>query len=152
MYWSKYRGGIFKAEMDSSDSAQIVAGLQGPVGIAIDFDSHRIFWMEYEAHRVLSSNLNGTDMHLVADLDDRTHPWGIAVEGGRLYWGAWDVESLQTSDKTGKDMRTLYSGHGVLSLAVAHADPLHTRSNHCQGRVCSIGICVLTRNSFRCIP
>ena len=154
MYWSRggRRGGIFKAEMDGSNSVQIGHGLTDPAGITIDFVSLRLFWVEYEAHLVRSSDLEGTDVYLVAQLDDRTYPWGIAVSGGRIYWGTWKSNLLQTSDKTGHDIRTLlHDEHDIMQLTVATANPNQTRRNHCEGQICSIGICVLTKSSSRCI-
>ena len=152
MYWSKPRTGIIaKADMDGSNVKEIISGLISPAGIAVDFDSRRIFWVEWSGARIQSSNLDGTDVQLVLQLSRNTYPWGIAVTGQRLFWGG-NSGSLQSSNKSGQDIRTLDNGtSSILHLTLAAPNPVHTRLNHCEKQACSDGICVLTSNSFRCV-
>ena len=156
MYWTKYgsgsTGGIFKSEMDGSNAAEIVSGLQYPAGIAIDFDSSRLFWADYNTGIIQSSNLDGTDVQLVVQLSGGTLPWGIAITGDRLFWGTYIPNSLQSSDKSGQDIMTLYNGtYTIRHLTFATANPAQTRPNHCEGQTCYSGICVLNKGSFRCV-
>ena len=47
MYWSTFNpGSIFKAEMDGSHAVEIISGPIDLAGIAIDFDSLRLFWVD----------------------------------------------------------------------------------------------------------
>ena len=140
------------AEMDGSNVAEIVSGVEEPGDITIDFDSSRLFWVTRDTNKVQSSNLDGTDVQLVVQLSSGTEPWGIAITDDRLFWGNWGSESLQSSDKTGQDIETTYNGtHSIYSLTVAYPNPIQTRRNHCEGQLCSSGICVLNKNSFRCV-
>ena len=149
MYWTKYGGSIFKAEMDGTNLVEIVPHLGHPTGIAIDYDSSRLYWVDCSTNKVQSSNLEGTDVELVAQSEGC--PWGIAVNSGSIFWGTYTSKSLQTSDKAGQDVRTLFDGtHGIQHLTVAAPSPVQTRKNHCEGQICS-GICVLTADSFSCI-
>ena len=138
--------------MDGNHVTEIISGLSYPAGIAVEFDSRRLFWAEYEGNRIQSSNLDGTDVQLVVQLSGNTSPLGIAVHGDRLFWGNVYSKSLQSSEITGQDVRTLYnSTHGIQHLTAAIQDPSQTRPNHCEGQECSSGICVLTRNSYRSV-
>ena len=63
MYWSEYGGSIIKAGMDGSNALEIVTALASdPIGIAIDFSSFRLFWVDYLRNKVQSSNMDGTDV------------------------------------------------------------------------------------------
>ena len=158
MYWSAYayegKDGILKAEMDGTNAAQIVTGLDLPAGIVIDFISYRLFWADYGTNKIQSSNLDGTDIQLVAQLSSSpyTGPWGIAVTDEQLFWGNYNAKSIQRSGKMGQDVQTLYNGtNSFNNLVVASSIPVQTRPNHCEGQKWSGGICVLNKYSFRCI-
>ena len=151
MYWSG-GGSIFKAEMDGSNLVKIVKDLGAPAGIAVDLGALHLFWVDHNTNTVQSSYLNGTSVQLVAQLRYVDKPWGVAVDGDRLFWGNYASKSIQTSDRTGQDVRTLYNGtHFIQHLTLGARNPAQTRQNHCEGQTCS-GICVLTAKSFRCIP
>ena len=150
MYYAT-RGSIKMAQMDGTNVVEIINGLSTAAGVAIDLNSLRLFWSDYNTNKVQSSNLDGTDVQQVAQLPSGSGPWGIAVNKDRLYWGNWDSKSLQVSTKTGQDLQTLYNGaHNIQHLTVATSNPKQTRPNHCEGQSCS-GICVLNKTSFRCI-
>ena len=158
MYWTKDgiggTGGIFKADMDGSNVVEIHSGLSWASGIAIDFESLRLFWTDWDRDQVRTSNLDGTDAQPFVQLERDQIPWGIAITSDRVFWGKGfaDSESLQSSDKTGQDIKTLYNGtHAIRALTVATPNPAQARPNHCEGQTCSAGICVLSRDSFRCV-
>ena len=153
MYFSKAgNGGIFKADMDGSNLVQIISGLSSPAQMVVDFDSQRLFWVYFSADKVQSSNLDGTDVQLVLQLRSDSYPWGIVVYNGRLFWGNAGPNSLQSSDKAGQDVQTHYTGsYDIRQLALVNSRTVQSRRNDCEGANCSGGICVLTRNSFRCI-
>ena len=138
--------------MDGSDLVEIVPGLNHPVGIVVDYDSRRLFWTEFAKHTIHSSNFHGTDVRLVVQLKDKAGPHGIAIHKKRLFWGNHLSHSLQSSDKAGQHVRTLYNGKkAVYQLIVRIQNPVQTWVNHCEWQDCSGGICVLNRNSYRCV-
>ena len=138
--------------MDGGNLLEIVPGLNWPIGIAIDYDSRRLFWADFGTNKVQSSNFHGTDVRLVKQLKKGTNPSGIAIHKDRLFWGNHGSYTLQSSDKAGKHVRTLYNGtKAVYHLTVRIQNPVQTRVNHCEGQDCSGGICVVNRNSYRCV-
>ena len=157
MYWTKFwdinsEGGIFKAEMDGTNAVEIVSGVVWPESIAIDFDSQRLFWTDEFVDKIQSSNLDGTDVQLVLQLSSAAGPSGIVVTDERIFWGNSITKSLQSSDKAGHDIVTLYDGgYSIRHLAIAPQNLVQTRPNHCEKQMCSGGVCVLNRNSFRCV-
>ena len=66
---------------------EIVKGLESPGGIAIDHASSTLFWTDNFADRVQSSDLDGGNVRTIVTLQDGTGPWGIAVYGGKIFWG-----------------------------------------------------------------
>ena len=100
------------AQMDGGNAVEIVSGLSHPIGIAIDFDSQRLFWVDYNANNVQLSNMDATDVQLLVQLSSlpKTGPWGIAITEDRLFWGNEGSKTLQRSDKAGQDIVTLYNG------------------------------------------
>ena len=152
LYFTKNEGNITVAEMDGTNAVDIITGLSRPAGIAIGFDPLRLFWVDHATDRVKSSNLEGTDLRQVAQLPPGTYPWGIAIKNGQLFWGNYAFNCLQSSAQTGENLQTLYSGtFEIQHLVVPSSSPARTRRNDCEGQSCA-GICVLNKNSFRCLP
>ena len=138
--------------MDGTNPSEIVTGLIYPAGIAIDYDSRRLFWTEALTDLVQSSNLDGTDVQLVKQLNDDTWPWGIAVKDGRLFLAQYSSGSVESSDMSGQDVEVLYNGSNhIQNLELATPNPVQTRKNPCENQTCSGKICVLNRDSFRCL-
>ena len=154
MYWSRLGGRIMKAAMDGTAPMEVITGLKTAAGVVVDSSSpqQRLFWVDHNATRIQSGKLDGTDIQTVAQLPPSSRPWGIAVRNDQLLWGNYGSKSIQVSSKSGENLRTLYSGTFKINhLALAMANPIQTRRNHCEGQSCS-GICVLSTNYFRCLP
>ena len=116
IYWTtRYPGKISRASMDGADPAAIVTGLVEPMGVFVDLDSSRLFWTDYRAHRIQSSELDGGDVRDILQLPELTHPYGIVVYEDRIYWGThnWGSNLLQSCNKSGEDVRTLYMYNGT---------------------------------------
>ena len=137
--------------MDGSNSAIIVSGIRLGFDIEIDFQTSRIYWSDGEAHTIDSSNWDGGDRESIVQSDGV--PYGVAVGGGRIYWGEFWGDKLMSSTITGDDIVALQNGssHGITDIEIVsrHGFP-HNRTNHCAGHSCP-KLCVLTMNSSRCI-
>ena len=139
--------------MDGTDTNVIVNDLGKPGGIALDHDFNRLFWVEYETHKLRSSNINGGEVQEILQLSKDSGPWGITLTGGRIYWGNYSNKTLQSCTKSGQDAQILYEApHGINQLAFVNSgrDRIN-RKNDCEGQSCS-NICVLNSKSFRCLP
>ena len=154
MYWTRGPAGvIMEAQMDGSDMIRLI-DCNDRLGIAIDHDTSRIFWTEQENSRILSSDMNGTDIRTVVTLPRGSSPYGIAFHNNELYWGNWNDRSLQRSSKSGVNVSTLFRGaknEYVRQLCITSRNFPTSRQNHCEGQNCS-NIGVLTATGFHCIP
>ena len=131
---------------------QIVSGLSSPAGIAVDYNSRKLFWADYGTYKIQSSDLDGRNVQTVARV---SKPYGIAVYETRLYFGTFSSPSvLKSCDLTGRNMKMFYRNPKKMrhiTVATSHSPPA-TRTNHCGGWTCpEKGMCVLTEHSFRCL-
>ena len=141
-----------KAWMDGTNPVPIVSGLSSPAGIALDYNSRKLFWTDFGTDKIQSSDLDGRNVQTVATV---SKPYGIAVSENRLYFGTFSSPSvLQSCGMTGRDMKILHRDPKKMrhiGVAPSHSTPA-TRRNHSAGRTCpEKGICVLTPYSFRCL-
>lgn len=155
MYYTRYVGStggsiILKAGMDGSEPTSLVRGSGDADGIDIDLQSKRIYWAEFYNNRIGSSNLHGGDMFTVAL--NTSGPYGIAIVGERVWWGHPWSGVVQSVSKSGSGIRTEFTAqYNTRQFVVPNWEPLTTRQNHCDQQIC-LGICVLSPNSFRCLP
>ena len=84
--------------------------------------------------------------------DHGARPWGIAVHRDRIYWSTAGSNKLESSTKTGSDIRLHHTDDNDMNrIAVVPNFNLTTgRTNHCEGHSCS-NVCVLTATSYKCI-
>ena len=77
----------------------LVTGLRGPFGIALDVDNGRIYWTDRSADKIQRSNLDGSNVEdlVITGLSD---PVGIAldVSNGKMYWGDDGVGAEKAED------------------------------------------------------
>ena len=152
MYCTRRRGGILKAVMDGTNVVEIGSSVTDPGGMVIDFSLLRLYWTDCATEKLQSSDLDGQDLKVIAQFSNKTCPWGIALQDDQLIWGNHGSKSIQTSYKTGQNVRMLYNGTlSIQHLTLTTSAHSQTRINHCDGQDCS-GICVLNTNSFRCLP
>ena len=138
--------------MDGSSPATIVYGLSDAYGIAIDYETSRLFWADHSAKKIQSSSLDGGDKRVEVQLSTNG-PYGMALFDNTMIWGNYDGFALQQREAAdGAVVRSLYTGSSTIRhIAVIPPDNLPTdRTNHCAGNNCS-KICVLTTSSFRCV-
>ena len=150
MYWTN--GGVGEtirwAQMDGTNPAVLVAGLKNPHGITVDFDTSRLYWTQ--ADKVSSSSLRGENINTIVTLPE-IHLWGVATLQGRVFWGTDISFKLQSSTKTGEDVRILYEGVNRNHQVVAATSNLpRNRTNHCQYYNCP-RISVLTATCAHCV-
>ena len=117
MYYASYAGSIIKAGMDGSHATLIVSGLEGPQRIVVDYGASRLYWIDGDASRILSSNLAnlaGGNIQTAVELAAFTGFQGLMLEN-KLYWGNWGAKSILSGTKMGENVRkpyTAYNGVG----------------------------------------
>ena len=108
-------GKIQRLNVDGTDfEANLIKGLKAPSEIALDVESGKVYWTE-QSSTIRRANLDGSNIEtLVTGL---SHPTGIAVGDGKLYW------TTQPSENTGKIQRANLNGSNVRSLATVASLP-----------------------------
>lgn len=154
MYWTRFsswsRSSIATAGMDGTSPRTIVTGLTEPCGIVVDFSVSRLYWADWEAGKIQSSDLNGRD---VRTLFPASQPYGIVVVGERIIWAnKGNRELWSRSGREFKNASRLHTdNHYIRHLAVVPNFGLpNSRENHCDGQNCT-RVCVLSALSFRCL-
>ena len=154
MYWTQYPAhgdaSIFRGEMDGSNARRIISDLDLPCGIVIDFESSRLYWADDRGKRIESSDMEGGGRHVVLSSLPKG-PFGLALAYGRLYWGYYSSQEVQSSTKDGRDIRIEYNGSAnVRHFAMSPWNASKDRTNHCEKTACEY-VCILTRSSSRCV-
>ena len=147
-------GSIRRAGMDGSNTTTLVTDLSLPYGITIDFKSSRLFWAEFYANKIKSSDFQGGDQRTVAILPSKSEPTGVAVAGDKIYWGEFRTGKLQYSTIDGTNLMTLPAdtfGDSIFGVTLVPAlNRPQNRTNHCARHNCT-RVCVLTPTSSRCL-
>ena len=86
-------------------------------------------------------NLHASKFQLIAERSNGSRPLGVPVYDDRLVWGNFGSRALQSSDKAGQDVQTVYSRtHRIRQLDVGISSVVQTRVNHCGRQTCAGGI------------
>ena len=141
--------------MDGSNVSVIVAHLNEPKGIAIDFQSSRIYWTVPLDGTVESSDMQGKVIRTVMQFPSGSGTYGIALFGNRVYVTNRLSRTLESFTTEGTDLRVLHKENtdaSLFNLAVISPRPdlLRNRTNQCENHGCS-KVCLLTRTSSRCV-
>ena len=138
--------------MNGFSPTTLVTGLKRPWDITIDFKTSTLFWADYSAHKIESSNLEEGDRRTIVNLSSGAYPTGIAIVNGRVYWGESGTKKLQSSTFDGKDVITLHTDANYIRgvTVVPDLNRPQNRTNHCAENNCSKA-CVLTATSSRCL-
>lgn len=140
--------------MDGSGRVALVTGQNKPRGVIIDFEESRLYWTCTGDNKVRSSDLQGRNIQTVVQRPSGSWTHGLALSRGRLYWSNSLTGQLESSTKTGQDIRLLHSGereHWLMHLGlVPRLNLPEHRINHCANRGCP-GFCVLTQTSSTCV-
>ncbi len=109
MYWCEFSSGkICRAEMKTGAIPEnVVTGLEGPVGLALDVSQNLMYWTEANANTLRRSTLSGDSVTtLVAGLATPNYLALDPVEG-TLYWGEIGTPSVQRANRDGSQVETL---------------------------------------------
>ncbi|KAG8193521.1 hypothetical protein JTE90_003732 [Oedothorax gibbosus] len=130
MYWSDW-GEVPKIEksgMDGTGRKVIVEdGLKWPNGLAIDFESRRLFWIEAFHENLCSSGLEGEDIRRVlAGSPFLKLPFSVDIYGDFVYWTEWtsNKENVFRANKlTGANLTKVLDGETTLmGIKIYHPD------------------------------
>lgn len=111
---------IQRSALDGSAVTGVVTqGLSDPRGIAVDLCGSKLYWADYLAGRIQSSNLDGGDIQDV--ITGLSSPAGIALdlEGGCIYWADSGSSRIRRAKLDGSEATNVVSSGLVEPYFVA---------------------------------
>jgi uncharacterized repeat protein (TIGR01451 family) len=122
IYWADSGADkLQRANLDGSDTQDLIAGLVGPGGVALDFAGGQVYWADRGAPKVQRAGLDGSNLEDL--LFGGTgfpfgFPIGIALDvpGGKMYFAeALFGQSIRRANLDGSGLETIVSGIGAVT-------------------------------------
>ena len=89
MYWTDY-GSLDRIERASMDGTSRIVlhstSLSAPYGLALDYYSQTLYWIDYTLDNLEASDVNGTNRRLLTRVSV-VCPYDLSYFDGKLYWG-----------------------------------------------------------------
>jgi len=103
--------------MDGSLVQQILELPNGePNGIAIDFDSDTLYWMNFKSHSIESSDMSGNQHRTLSSEFSTYHGFHILIREGSMYWSEWYKSKLFVAELPAANATTIGNVSELLSL------------------------------------
>ena len=94
----------------------ITTSIKSPTGLAIDFPSQKLLWLDSKLHQIVSSDLDGGNRRRIEVYDVR-HPVDVAVFGDFIYWSDSVSKTVSSANKfTGKNVTVIVNREDVASF------------------------------------
>ena len=79
--------------MDGSNRSRIkTTNLKHPNGLAIDFNTNRLFWCDASTDQIGSMLFDGTSLRIL--YRSLSHPFALVVYNDKLFWTDWKKNSV----------------------------------------------------------
>lgn len=103
MFWTDWeddKARIERAFTDGSNRTLLKAtDLKFPNGLAIDFNTHKLYWCDAGTNLIGWMNFDGTSSQVL--YRSLSHPFGLDVYHDKLYWTDWKKTSIFQGSKHG---------------------------------------------------
>ncbi|MDE0088700.1 MAG: hypothetical protein OXU23_23470, partial [Candidatus Poribacteria bacterium] len=99
-------GKIRRANLNGTGAEDIVTGLYGPVDIALDLSSEKMYWVDRTTAKIQRANLDGTNVEDIVVKND-LRGLSIDVNSEKIYWGNWCLDIIQRANLDGTDVENL---------------------------------------------
>ncbi|XP_022087714.1 very low-density lipoprotein receptor-like isoform X2 [Acanthaster planci] len=138
MFWTEWgqNPSIERAGMNGNFRQSIVTvEVAWPNGIAIDYASESLYWIDAKLHTLSTVDFNGNNRRTILNSPSLLpHPFSISVFEDHVYWTDWQRECITRANKfTGMDRETLLTTlYSPMDIQVYHPlrQPNRT-SNRC---------------------
>jgi len=110
-----------RSALDGADRMTYLDDLGRISGLAIDFDSSRLYWADLDRHNIESVDLRtGGDRHVV--VSDLARPYGLTQFRDFIYWTDQGTRTIERAHKvTGQNRtRIRYTDAAVMDISVIH--------------------------------
>uniref|UniRef100_A0A8D0GJV1 Low density lipoprotein receptor n=1 Tax=Sphenodon punctatus TaxID=8508 RepID=A0A8D0GJV1_SPHPU len=109
MYWTDWGSSakIAKSGLNGVDNFPFVKeGIEWPIGITIDLESQRLYWVDSKHHSLSSIDVNGGNRKtILVDEEKLVHPFAIATFEDRVFWTDIVNEAIFSANRlTGTDI------------------------------------------------
>ena len=103
MFWTDY-GVLAKIEtagMNGGERRTLhFSEISQPNGIAIDYNSDRIYWSDSSLDRLEYSKFDGSERTVVeAETTGLVHPFSVTVVDNLLFWSDWATQKIYATHK-----------------------------------------------------
>ena len=114
MYWADLRndGAIFRANMDGSETEELIAGesngvTNGILDIDLDEANGKMYWVKSGA--IMSANVDGSGVSALVEMASYIQPSGIVLdtESGFAYWTDSSNDEIRRVSLSGGDLETV---------------------------------------------
>nr|XP_022326442.1 low-density lipoprotein receptor-related protein 4-like [Crassostrea virginica] len=116
LFWSEWGtvSAIRRAYMDGTSSIYIATrDIRWPNGLAIDFTSNILYWVDGTTNRVEFSNLDGGNRQVLTTITDAVL-YNIGIHGQYIYYAGWKRPGITKIDKTTGSIVPFMSHHPEL--------------------------------------
>ena len=101
--------------MDGSQVEDVVTDLSYPIGIALDVDEGKVYWVDHSPGTIRRANLDGSQVEDV--VSGGLFGMALDVEGGKVYWtDVWgsgrDNGNIRRANLDGSQVESLVTGLG----------------------------------------
>uniref|UniRef100_A0A8C6JD55 Uncharacterized protein n=1 Tax=Melopsittacus undulatus TaxID=13146 RepID=A0A8C6JD55_MELUD len=124
---------IMRAWSDGSHALPIVNTTLGwPNGLAIDWSSLRLYWVDAFFDKIEHSTFDGLDRRTLEHITQMTHPFGLTIFGGYAYFTDWRLGGIVRVRKSDGGEMTIIR-RGISNIMHVKAYDAHSQigSNYC---------------------
>uniref|UniRef100_A0A8D0H975 Low-density lipoprotein receptor-related protein 2 n=1 Tax=Sphenodon punctatus TaxID=8508 RepID=A0A8D0H975_SPHPU len=140
---------IMRAWSDGSHALSIVNTTLGwPNGLAIDWSSLRLYWVDAFFDKIEHSTFDGLDRRTLERINQMTHPFGLTIFGGYAYFTDWRLGGIVRVRKSDGGEMTIIR-RGISNIMHVKSYDAHSQigSNYCNRATNPNGDC-----SHFCFP
>ncbi|KAI1884877.1 hypothetical protein AGOR_G00214390 [Albula goreensis] len=124
---------IMRAWCDGSHALPIVNTTLGwPNGLAIDWSSLRLYWVDAFFDKIEHSTFDGENRQTLDRISQMSHPFGLTIFGGYAYFTDWRLGGIVRVRKTdGGEMVIIRRGISQIMHVKSFNANAQTGSNYC---------------------
>ncbi|XP_072435638.1 low-density lipoprotein receptor-related protein 2a isoform X2 [Chiloscyllium punctatum] len=124
---------IMRAWSDGSNAMAIVNTTLGwPNGLAIDWSSVRLYWVDAFFDKIEHSSFSGSDRKSLSQISQMSHPFGLTVFGDYAYFTDWRLNAIVRVRKAdGGGMSIIRRGINNIMHVKSFDASIQTGSNYC---------------------
>ncbi|XP_055949393.1 low-density lipoprotein receptor-related protein 6-like [Argiope bruennichi] len=103
MFWTDWgeTPKIEKASMDGNQTTRtaiVTSDISWPNGIAVDYDTKRLYWTDAKKKCITSVDFNGKNRQLITK-DEIPHPFALTLHRDMLFWTDWSTKAVHGCNK-----------------------------------------------------